>query len=69
MIRDFQSGRDRIDLSDSFLYVDGLGDLTLSQRSGSTFVSGGILDFKLDGYTGGLEAADFIFPADDYLYV
>lgn len=69
VIRDFEAGRDRINLSDSSLYIEGFEDLTLITRFGNTFVSSGNLDIKLDSYKGGLEADDFIFPADEFLYV
>lgn len=61
VIRDFESGQDRIDFSDVFLGLDAIEDLSITQRFGHTFVSAADVEIKLDGYTAGLTADDFLF--------
>lgn len=69
VIRDFEAGRDLIDLSDGILNLDGFEDLTLTTQSGSTFITGGSLSIKLSGYADALDADDFIFQPVEFFYV
>lgn len=61
VILDFESGKDRIDLSDGLLGLVTIEDLSIDRRNGHTFVSGAGIEIKLDDYRDGLAADDFLF--------